>query len=168
MTEKAKPKRKAWVGTNYDGYPSEIVWADTRGEARSQLAGKLEIEFTEVEQVRRYPALDDFDGDLTGYLLEAGWYWECQQCQRHTGQDYDGFVRDGEVMFCSQKCKDKHDAYWAQEKENERLCREEFEKLHPGVPILHLWCNPYGWWVSAGEPLNRHITIREFSRETRA
>lgn len=168
MTEPTKPKNKAWVGTSDDGYPSEIVWADTRGQAKSLLAGKLEIDFTEVTSVKRFPALDDFEGDLTEYLLDAGWYWECTECQRHTGKEYEGFVRDGESMFCSAKCKEKHDARWAEQRENDRRCREEFERLHPGVPILHLWTNIYGWWVSAGDPLNRHVTVREFPRERRA
>jgi hypothetical protein len=165
MTTQTKPKRKAWCGTNSDGYPSEIVWADTRGQAKSLLAGQLEIDFTEVEYVRRFPALDDFDGDLIEYLLDAGWFWECTQCNRHTGKEYEGFVRDGESMFCSAKCKERHDAYWAKVKADEVTCREEFERMHPGVPIEHLWCNQFGWWVSAGEPLNRHVTVREFPRE---
>ena len=170
---------KAWTGRNYEGNQA-IVWADARGQGKQAVANELEISFTEVEDFRRISELDDFEGDLLQWQIDNEWSWECI-CGKRAGKDY-GYViyepdpptevhlrsgltitRDRHVM-CSEACAAKHRAWQAERDRVERECLAEFERMHPGVKANDTICNEHNWLVDAGPPLNRYVTVRDFSK----
>jgi hypothetical protein len=64
-----------------DDYGSEVVYAETAGQARAR--GMTEQDFTS-RQVRRAPELDQFlakGGPNIADLLQYGWYYECHYTQ---------------------------------------------------------------------------------------
>ncbi len=132
---------KAWKVS--DDEHSHIVWADHGMQARRLGAQGLERDFEEVE-CERYPQLDGFTGDLLGWMLEEGWWFECGECYKRTGESYPGFVRatdDG--IFCSEACRVKSETEWA---EKERLKRE-FQRF---AEVKFFGLNPRVQYVNVG------------------
>lgn len=127
--------RKAWIGEKDGGDVCAIVWADTRNQARSRLAGELDLPYMEIQNLRRYPQLDGFSGDLLEWQLANGWHFECHQCYkfaygREEGEEDaegDFAVLDDGCVFCSEKCRDKHKAYWGAKKAVDAAVREDFQ-----------------------------------------
>ena len=64
----------AWKGDGND--QSAIVWEKSYPAARRAIASELEIDWTDVDDVVRYPALDGFTGDLLQWQFDNGWHWE--------------------------------------------------------------------------------------------
>lgn len=171
---------KAWSGRNYEGNQA-VVWSETRGQARQAVAGELEISFMEVEDFKRMPARDDFKGDLLLWQLDNGWSWECQ-CGKRAGKDYGYAIfdpgpasrvhlesgllitRERHVM-CSAVCVANHKAWHDERDRIEDECLAEFALMHPGVKAKSTICNEYNWLVWAGDPLNRHVIVRDFKPE---
>lgn len=147
------------------------MWADTRSCARVLLAAELDLDYMEVCDVRRYPKLDGFTGSLRRWQLANGWHWECQQCSKicygqEEGQPDDegpfAVLDDEDQVFCSPACRDKHRDYWAAHRAIDAAVREDFERMHPGVPVGDVWHNDHYAFVNAGAPLNRCVTVWEF------
>lgn len=145
LSSRAHPlATKAWKVSNDDEGESHIVWCDHGMQARRLGAQGLERDFDEVE-CQRYPQLDGFTGDLLGWMLEAGWSFECWECYKRTGLEYEGFVRDpDDDLFCSATCAAKHHAYWAAKKKLER----EFQRF---AEVKYFGLGPEVRYVNAGE-----------------
>jgi hypothetical protein len=132
---------KAWKIS--DDERSHIVWCDHGLQAKRLGAEALELSFEEVE-CERYPQLDGFHGDLLAWMLENGWTFECGQCYQHTGLETDGFVRDdGDDIFCSVACADKHRVL---RDERERL-QGEFQRF---AEVKYFGLDPHVQYVNVG------------------
>lgn len=90
---------KAWTVTTPDEGRSFVVFADTRGKARANGARDEGMyDFTEYS-VKRSPAFDKFSSQgivPIEALLEAGWWVECDGCERHLHQDC---ITDGSAVM---------------------------------------------------------------------
>lgn len=124
----------------------------------------------EVRDLRRYPQLDGFKGNLRRWQLANGWRWECQRCgkpcvgQEEGEPDSDGpfaVLDDEDHVFCSASCRDTYGAYWAHHHAVDTAVREDFERAHPGVQIVSVYHNDWGGYVNAGAPLNQTVTVWE-------
>lgn len=133
---------RAWVGHDWDRGHSAIVWADTRGRARSAVAAELDLDFREVKDLTRLPELDAGVPNgmtLTQWQVANGWRWECHECGRMCSQDYaepdgrhQGVVLDeSETAFCTQRCLDANAAKWARERAIDEAAAEDFKRMHP-------------------------------------
>lgn len=71
---------KAWTvrETGYEGY-SRIVFAKTRGKAKSEGASLMDREYMEVEATRekKYDQYSEQGEVPTAVLLKDGWWWTC-------------------------------------------------------------------------------------------
>src|SRR5665647_2788090 len=78
---------------------SIVVFADTRGKARANGAREEGMyDFTEYS-VTRSPTFDKFSGQgivPIEALLQAGWWVECDGCERHLHQDC---INDGSAVM---------------------------------------------------------------------
>lgn len=132
---------KAWMVT--DDEHSHIVWCDHGMQAKRLGAQGLERDFDDVE-CERYPKLDGFHGDLLGWMLEEGWWFECGECYKHTGLSYPGFVRtEHDGIFCSDGCRVKQEAGRA---EKERVTRE-FQRF---AEVKYFGLDPCVQYVNVG------------------
>lgn len=145
----------AWIGTNYDGM-GEVVWCKTRGQAKSAAAAALECDFQEVVSLKRYPELDDFKGNLRQWLLDHGWWFECQKCG---GRCYGAEQGEGSTVvldehghvFCSPEHQQEYEAYWGQTRAIDQAILQDFKKLHPDIeipnPSMSVGHNEWYGWV---------------------
>jgi len=129
----------AFIGTNYDGM-GEVVWCKTRGQAKSAAAAALGCDFQEVVSLKRYPELDNFKGDLRRWLLDHGWWFECQKCGRqcYGGEDDDTnttVLDEHDHVFCSPEHQQEYEAYWGMHRAIDEAVLEDFRKLYPDVPV---------------------------------
>lgn len=99
------------VSYEYEGH-SIFVWARFNAEARREGANLLDTDWDSVS-CSRFKELDTFEGDLLTWCLDRGWYFECAQCDRHTGLEYDPpcVVVRGSV-FCSEEHAETYHAHW--------------------------------------------------------
>jgi hypothetical protein len=114
---------KAWKIS--DDEHCHIVWADHGMQARRLGAQGLERDFDEVE-CERYPVLDGFHGDLLGWMLEAGWSFECQECYRMCYGGTPECIRDEhDNIFCSEEHRAKFQDEW----DRKRAMKAAFQKF---------------------------------------
>lgn len=113
---------KAWEVNYYsdDGPRGEIVFNQHGVAARRIGAGKLGVEFEEVE-CRRVSEYDQFaeQGWVPArHLIDTGWQFFCRECELRIGSDaydydeekpidLDGMVTfdNSHVVYCSQQCQ---------------------------------------------------------------
>jgi len=132
---------KAWMVT--DDEHSHIVWCDHGMQAKRLGAQGIERDFDEVE-CERYPKLDGFHGDLLGWMLEEGWWFECGECYKHTGLTYPGFVRtEQDEIFCSDGCRVKRET---EQTEKERVTKE-FQRF---AEVKYFGFGPRVMYVNVG------------------
>ena len=130
---------KAWKID--DDEHSHIVFCDHGMQARRLGAQGLGRDFEEV-LCERYPKLDGFHGDLLGWMIEDGWWFECGECYKRTALSYPGFVRTGDDgIFCSEACRVKSETEWA-EKERLKAAFQNFAEVKffghfPLVPYVN-------------------------------
>ena len=96
-----------------DDHWEEVVFADNANEARMRRNQDLcDCGYINTTACR-YPAFDKYLGiKLTPDIyLAAGWYWQCQGCQKTLYNDENPIVRGNEV-FCSGRCLIAFDDYW--------------------------------------------------------
>lgn len=71
---------KAWIvrEIGYEGY-CKIVFAETRGKAKSEGASLMDREYMEVEAARekKYDKYAERGGVPATILIEDGWWWTC-------------------------------------------------------------------------------------------
>jgi len=146
------------------------VWAKTRGQAKRAAAAALECDFQEVVSLKRYPELDNFKGDLRRWLLDHGWWFECQKCGGHCygaeeGETNGTVLDDQDHVFCSAKHQQEYEAYWGQMRAIDHAILQDFKKLHPDVeipvPSVSVGHNEWYGWVDAGAPLHQRVIVWE-------
>ncbi len=126
-----------------EGY-SIFVWARFNAEARRCGANHLNTDWESVE-CGRFKDLDHFEGDLLTWCLEHGWYFECTQCQRHTGLEYEPpcVVSRGDV-FCSEEHAEKFHVRWDARKALEKRFEEAARKKFPDQKVTRASVNVEG------------------------
>lgn len=127
-------KRAFKVVRRYDNQ-SCIVWGRHYREAKRVGAQHLDLDYEDVE-CERISALDHFEGDLMGWLLDDGWYFDCAHCGSHCYGGGGESIRDGEQMFCNEECKRKDDAYWQPKRALEAAFRKFAEVKFFGKPFV--------------------------------
>lgn len=104
---KTSPSTRCWVADAPDGEGSAIVWAATRGKARSLLCKTDElqdIDFVDV-RLRRYPAFDGRECNPPSYRERyemGGWWLPCDGCsvQLSVGGNSEAVEWDGDRCYC--------------------------------------------------------------------
>lgn len=95
---------RAFVVSEPDEERAVVVWARTAIEARREAHGVDDLGCMNDEhelRVRRAPEFDDLDGQpLRQRQLEAGWWFECNECYQTVCEET-GIVVNGDVY-----CKD--------------------------------------------------------------
>lgn len=97
MTDK---KLKAYAWDDEQEGTTTIVWTETAGKAKANIANENDIAFTEVK-VYRVPWADDYDcmEEIPAHMyLYNGWWLPCCKCGSQTAGD-DAFIVDG-VVYC--------------------------------------------------------------------
>jgi hypothetical protein len=161
-----KPKaRRAYQASAMDSdHGCAIVWAETPGKARMLAASELDVQFTEIDELKRVPELDNFTGDLMAWQIAHGWSWPCGLCERSVYGESEGVVRVDDELFCNQEHANKA-AVRHEERRNrnaeldaqaEELKRRALE-LRPGSTIDGAYMNEHGGVVSLTLPSGRHV-----------
>lgn len=128
------------------------------------------MQYMEVEDLRRYPALDGGVPDgmsLRQWQMANGWRWECQNCDKpcygsEPGEEGDGgaVVDDDEHVFCSAGCLERYTEKWALNRAINAAIREDFERANPGVEVYDVYHNE---WYGYAVPKNKAmVTVWEF------
>lgn len=172
--QKRSSAHKAWSVSEYDSRCStEIVWARNYGEARRLGAQALEIDVSEIDECKRIPELDDFEGDLLQWQIEHGWQFDCAGCMRRVCDEENGYIRvehRGELwrgneaievrhtdfLFCSERCRNDRLDRDRKRRDGIRAVRRRVLKLLPGSVIEHAWQNEYGDFVYVVKPGAEH------------
>lgn len=104
---------KAWIVREKWGEGSSvIVFAETRGKARSEGASELDRDYMEVSINReaRYDQYADKGEVPLEVLLKDGWWWTCKECDRQVTQvdiDYKGAKIISGVPYCGDCVKER-------------------------------------------------------------
>ena len=102
--EENKPKLKAYMFDDYDGY-SHIDWFETAGKAKASFANEYDLGFCDV-RVCRIPWADKYQSK--GYVppevcLAHDWWFECCQCGLQVSSEDVGKI-DGRDVYCKECC----------------------------------------------------------------
>ena len=96
------PEVRAWIVSTYDNEYSDVVFAETRGQAKAW-ADLPECPFLD-RRVHRAPALDQYrdkpGGPTREDLRKHGWVYECDGCDTVVFPD-EGGVIDGQI-YCDE------------------------------------------------------------------
>lgn len=123
---------------------SIIVWARNPMEAKRVGSSRFDKEYDEVE-CERFPKLDGFVGDLLGFLIDDGWYFPCQKCEDRYPKDGGAYVRgEGDLIYCSEACRDSFEAYWAKKKALEKEFQRFAEVKYFGLDVKVSYVNVAG------------------------
>jgi hypothetical protein len=104
-----------------------VVFAETRGQAKSAGVRELECEWTEIQTCKLAPQFNEYcPGPVpVKALLEDGWYWECAGCGRLVTDD-PGVVFADDQPLHSEECRVKYEKALEEVKESNR--RREAER----------------------------------------
>lgn len=98
----SKKKRVCYAGDGWEGN-TEVTWHHHALAAKRELAEMLNCEFDEVNDFRRYPYFDEYEGKLTDEIkLDNGWWLTCNEngCERHVmGDEY---KKHGNKIICAE------------------------------------------------------------------
>jgi hypothetical protein len=138
---------KAWkVNSGDDEWHTAIVFADTRGQARSAGAAEFGLDFMEVEQPTRESQYDQYaPGPVPIERLVAdGWCYECSGCFRQVHSDCEeendyldkdetpyNPVYDTQDVWCSPECRDAYHARRKRRQDAAAVAVETFQKRFP-------------------------------------
>lgn len=87
-----------------DGNDSSCIhFATNSATARREGANEMGVDWEDVDSCNRRPEFDQFaPGPVPpAALIEAGWWFECSECQTHVTEDTAARVIDGQHVYCS-------------------------------------------------------------------
>lgn len=99
----------------FDGWNAEVVFAETRGQARWHNLFVTECEADPlrlgVKRVRKFDQYAEAGKVPDRVLIEHGWFVICDPCGSHVNatsvEDEEAVFNDQGDAFCSQACYDK-------------------------------------------------------------
>lgn len=142
-------KKVAWQVSDCEGY-GVIVFHHHAIAAKRLGANEFGADFSDVD-IKRASEFDQFAeaGKIPKEaMIQAGWWFECEQCQSHVDSDTETPVFVGDAVFCCAECYEEHLAEIKQR--NDKF--EEFKtKVIAAKPYLnfefrggHPWCYDSG------------------------
>lgn len=160
----SKPRRLlAYQVETNDPEESNIQFATSNAAARRQGADHIGTDFGAVS-CRRAQWADQFadQGFIPAkHYIDAGWWFECNNCGQHcdseairwdeeTGEDVKlVLVFDGPTVYCSQDCKEAHDAEVAARNAKFEAFKAAVVQAEPGVTFTE-FTGGYPWCANSG------------------
>lgn len=115
-----------------------VVFSASGVVARREGANQLDCEFSDVKTCRRAPEFDEYaDAGKVPVLslLEAGWWWPCQNCETHVMDDGDEYVIHDERVYCCEPCRDADLADHIMSKRRNQALTDCAHEKWPGITV---------------------------------